>query len=73
LISEPKAVDAVAQIKNLGVIEKEIKMAGGKDSIFEHLKTLEKDPREEVDAFEGYLDLPFGKSYTKFAFEDESG
>jgi len=72
-MSEPKAVDDVAQIKNLGVIAEEIKMAGGKDSILEHLKALGEDPRKEVDAFEGHLDLPVGKSYTKFAFEDESG
>ena len=73
LEKEAVEADSITQISRLEFLPEEQKHSGAKETILDHLIKLEKDPRKEIEAFEGVLDIPIGKTFSKFAIEDETG
>ena len=73
LEEELAKIDAISQFTNLQVLPDEQKQSGTKESILDLLIKLERDPREEVESFENFLNIPIGKVFSKIPIEDESG
>ena len=66
-------IDPVGHIANLEVIAEEQKHSGAKESILELLSKLGEDPRKEVEAFDGVLDIAIGKMLSKIPIENAFG